>query len=324
MTPARRRWVAGALTLSAVLLAWVAPARADYPEKPIQLIVPFGPGGPADILARVVAARLSERLGKQVVIENQSGASTIVGTERAARARPDGYTLVVFSLTHAVNAASGRPLPYDSAKDFTPVAMLGASPFMLAVNPQMPATLDGLLDKGRKNEPLVASTAGVGSSTHLTAELFSLRTGVKITAVPYRGSGPALLDLVSGIVQMSFSSVVSALPYTRNGRLRGLAVTALQRSKAAPDTPTLAESGLPGFESTSWIALFAPAGTPAAIVDRLNAEISATMDLPDVRRALENDGSEIVKMTPDELGRYFTAEIAKWRDVIIKGNIKLE
>jgi tripartite-type tricarboxylate transporter receptor subunit TctC len=320
---ARGLW-ATALVLSAALLAWPVAVRAEYPEKSIQLIVPFGPGGPADILARVVAARLSERLGKQVVIENHSGASTIVGTERAARARPDGHTLVAFSLTHAVNAASGRPLPYDSVKDFTPIAMLGASPFMLAVNPQMPATLDSLLARGRKDEPLVVSTAGVGSSTHLTAELFSLRTGVRISAVPYRGSGPALLDLVSGIVQASFSSVVSALPYTRNGRLRGLAVTALRRSQAAPDMPTLAESGFPGFESTSWIALFAPAGTPSAIVDRLNAEIIATMDLPDVRRVLENDGSEIVKMTPDALGRYFAAEIAKWRDVIIKGNIKLE
>ena len=261
---------------------------------------------------------------KQVVIENQSGASTIVGTQHAAQSRPDGYTLVVFSLTHAANAASGRPLPYDSLKDFTPVAMLGVSPFMLVVNSQMPETLEGLLAKARTGEPLIVSTAGVGSSTHLTAELFSLMSGARISAVPYRGSGPALLDLMSGVVQMSFSSVVSALPYTKNGRLRGLAVTGPQRSKAALGLPTLAESGFPGFDSTSWIAVFAPAGTPRPIVSRLNLEISAIMDLPAVRKVLENDGSDVVKMSPDELGTYFAAEVTKWRDVIVKGNIKFE
>lgn len=317
------RWLLASLTTTLVLTA-VTPGRAEYPEKPIQLIVPFGPGGPADILARVVGLRLSERLGKQVVIENQSGASTIVGTQRAAQARPDGYTLVVFSLTHAANAASGRPLPYDSLKDFTPIAMLGASPFMLVVNPQMPATLDGLLAKVRNDGPLVVSTAGVGSSTHLTAELFGLMSGASISAVPYRGSGPALVDLMSGVVQASFSSVVSALPYIKNGRLRGLAVTGLHRSSAASDLPTLAESGFAGFDSTSWIALFAPGGTPAPIVNRLNEEISAVLDLPDVRKVLENDGSDVLKMSPGEVGMYFAAEVTKWRDVIAKGHIKFE
>lgn len=312
------------VSLATVVVTAVTPARAEYPEKPIQLIVPFGPGGPADILARVVGLRLSERLGKQVVIENQSGASTIVGTQRAAQSRPDGYTLAVFSLTHAANAASGRLLPYDSLKDFTPVAMLGAGPFMLIVNPQMPAGLDGLLAKARTDGPLVVSTAGVGSSTHLTAELFGLMSGTSISAVPYRGSGPALLDLVSGVVQASFSSVVSALPYTKNGRLRGLAVTSLRRSPAAPDLPTLAESGFAGFDSASWIAVFAPAGTPAPIINRLNAEISAVLDLPDVRKVLESDGSDVLKMTPGKVGTYFAAEVTKWHDVIAKGHIKFE
>jgi tripartite-type tricarboxylate transporter receptor subunit TctC len=320
--PSAVRWLLASLTT--LILTAATAARAEYPEKPIQLIVPFGPGGPADILARVVGLRLSERLGKQVVIENQSGASTIVGTQRAAQSRPDGYTLVVFSLTHAANAASDRRLPYDSLKDFTPVAMLGASPFMLIVNPQMPSTLDGLLARARTDGPLVVSTAGVGSSTHLTAELFGLMSRTAISAVPYRGSGPALVDLMSGVVQASFSSVVSALPYTKNGRLRGLAVTSLHRSSAAPDLPTLAESGFAGFDSTSWIAVFAPAGTPAPIVNRLNGEISAVLDLPDVRKVLENDGSDVLKMRPGEVETYFAAEVTKWHAVITKGHIKFE
>jgi tripartite-type tricarboxylate transporter receptor subunit TctC len=311
-----------ALQFAALMSA--GTAYAEYPEKPIRLIVPFGPGGPADILARVVSVRLAERLGKPVVVENLSGASTIVGTQQAAKSSPDGYTLVVFSLTHAANAASSRPLPYDSLKDFTPIAMLGASPFMLVVNPAMPETLGELVTKAKSGEPLTVSTAGVGSSTHLTAELFSLMSGAKISAVPYRGSGPALADLMTGVVQMSFSSVVSALPYTKSGRLRGLTVTGSQRSKAAPDLPTLAESGFPGFDSTSWIAVFAPAGMPAPIVSRLNSEISSVMDLPDVRQTLDNDGSDVVKMSPEDLGRYFSAEVTKWRDVIAKGHIKFE
>jgi len=316
--------VIAVIALQSATLICAATARAEYPERPIRLIVPFGPGGPADILARVVGVRLSERLGKPVVIENQSGASTIVGTQQAAKSSADGYTLVVFSLTHAANAASGRPLPYDSLKDFTPVAMLGASPFMLVVNPAMPKTLGELVTKAKSGAPLVVSTAGVGSSTHLTAELFSLMSGANISTIPYRGSGPALADLMTGVVEMSFSSVVSALPYTKSDRLRGLAVTSSQRSKAVPDLPTLAESGFPGFDSTSWIAVFAPAGTPAPIVGRLNSEISAVMDLPDVRQTLDNDGSDVLKMSPEELGRYFSAEVAKWRDVIVKGQIKFE
>ncbi len=310
--------------LVTLTLAAATEARAEYPEKPIQLIVPFGPGGPADILSRIVGQRLAERLGTQVVIENQSGASTIVGTQRAAQARPDGYTLVVFSLTHAANTASGRPLPYDSITDFAPVAMLGASPFMLVVNPRMPGTLEGLLGKARTDGPLVVSTAGVGSSTHLTAELFGLMSKTAITAVPYRGSGAALLDVVSGTVQASFSSVVSALPYTKNGRLRGLAVTSLRRSSAAPDVPTLTEMGFAGFDSTSWIALFAPANTPASIVSRLNEEIAIVMALPDVRKVLETDGSEVLKMTPVDVGNYFASEVTKWRDVIAKSHIRFE
>jgi tripartite-type tricarboxylate transporter receptor subunit TctC len=232
---------------------------------------------------------------------------------------------VVTSLTHAVNAASTRSMPFDLEKDFTPVAMLGASPFVVVVHPSMPATLADLLALARSSsEPITVSTGGIGSSVHLIAELFAQTAGINIRTIPYKGSGPALVDLVAGQVQMSFSSVVSTLPYISTKQLRGLAVTSLNRNVSLPDLPTLDESGFKGFEGSSWIALYAPAGTPPEIVDKLNAEISASLDAPAVKKALETDGSDIIKISPAELGRYVSSEIAKWRDVMQKADIVLE
>lgn len=313
---------AAVFALAIAFAGSTAQAQGKYPDKPIRFIVPFGAGGPGDILARTFGQRLSDRLGKNFIVENQGAASTIVGTQQAARSAPDGYTIVLFSTTHAINAASGRSMPYDTLKDFTPVAMLASSPFMLVVHPSMPDKLSALLTKA-KSETINVSTAGIGSSVHLTAELFATTSGAKIKTIPYKGSGPSLIDLMAGQVQMSFTSLVSALPYVRNGQLRGLAITTAKRSAAAPDIPTLIESGIP-VDSASWFLLAAPTGTPAEIVALLNKEINDLLDSAEVKKVLETDGADVIKMTPAQTGEFLQAEIKKWREVITNGKIVIE
>lgn len=321
-----RRAVLSIATLMALpcLSGHLANAQ-EYPSKPIQFIVPFAVGGPADTMTRRVTSRLESQLKQPVIVENMTGATTIIGTQRAANSAADGYTMVVFSLSHSINAASGRSMPYDTLKDFTPVAMLGVSPSTLVVQPSLATTVTELVSKAQaRKEPLKIATTGIGSSTHMIAELFTSSAGIPFTNVPYRGAGPALLDLAGGHVDATFADLSVILSYATSGRMNALAVTTSTRSAAAPDIPTLNESGFPGFQADSWIAVFAPARTPSAIVKKMNDAISAVLDDSELKKAFEATGTAVTKLQPQALGAYVAADIEKWRNVIQARGIKLE
>ena len=313
-----------ALFAAAMLpLLFTSVVDAAYPEKPIRFVVPYGAGGPGDAVARLVGTGLAKRLGQSVVIDGRPGASTIVGTEIVAKAPPDGYSILTISTTHAVNPAIYKKLPYDPVRDFAPVTLMVATPFVLCVNPKVPANSVRELIALAKTKPqgLAYGSGGTGSSLHLTAELFSSQAGIRMLHVPYKGAGPAFIDLIGGQVQIVFSSTVSSLPHVKSGQVRALAVTSLKRASAAPDVPTLAESGFPGFESSSWFGVLAPAKTPAEIVLKLQQEIAQVLKTPEVREVLTNLGAEPSGMSPDEFGKYFRAEIAKWGKVVRDANI---
>ena len=313
-----------ALFAAAMLpLLFTSVVDAAYPEKPIRFVVPYGAGGPGDAVARLVGTGLAKRLGQSVVIDGRPGASTIVGTEIVAKAPPDGYSILTISTTHAVNPAIYKKLPYDPIRDFAPVTLMVATPFVLCVNPKVPANSVRELVALAKTKPqgLAYGSGGTGSSLHLTAELFSSQAGIRMLHVPYKGAGPAFIDLIGGQVQIVFSSTVSSLPHVKSGQVRALAVTSLKRASAAPDVPTLAESGFPGFESSSWFGVLAPAKTPAEIVLKLQQEIAQVLKTPEVREVLTNLGAEPSGMSPDEFGKYFRAEIAKWGKVVRDANI---
>ena len=313
-----------ALFAAAMLpLLFTSVVDAAYPEKPIRFVVPYGAGGPGDAVARLVGTGLAKRLGQSVVIDGRPGASTIVGTEIVAKAPPDGYSILTISTTHAVNPAIYKKLPYDPIRDFAPVTLMVATPFVLCVNPKVPTNSVRELIALAKTKPqgLAYGSGGTGSSLHLTAELFSSQAGIRMLHVPYKGAGPAFIDLIGGQVQIVFSSTVSSLPHVKSGQVRALAVTSLKRASAAPDVPTLAESGFPGFESSSWFGVLAPAKTPAEIVLKLQQEIAQVLKTPEVREVLTNLGAEPSGMSPDEFGKYFRAEIAKWGKVVRDANI---
>lgn len=292
-------------------------AADTYPHKPVRFIVPFGPGGPADTLGRLLGRKLTESLGQSVVVDNRAGASTIIGTELAARSSPDGYTLLMISTTHAVNPSLFPKLPYDPIRDFAPVTMVAATPFMLVIHPTVPANSVAELVALARTKPrlLNYASSGNGSSIHLTTELFSAAAKIEMTHVPYKGSGPAFIDLMAGQVQMLFSSTVSSLPHVKNGKVRGLAVTSLKRPAALPAMPTIAESGYPGFESSSWFGMLVPARTPPPVINRLLAETRLALKSAEVNDALVSQGAEPGGNSPAEFGAYFQAELSKWAKV---------
>jgi len=292
--------------------------NAAYPEKPIRFVVPYSAGGPTETLARLVGKGLTNSLGRSVVIDLRPGASTIIGTEIVAKAPADGYSIVAVSTTHTVNPALFKKLPYDPIRDFAPVTLMAATPFMLCTNSAVPARSVQELISLAKAKPgeLAFGSGGSGSSLHLTAEFFNGLARIKMVHVPYKGAGPAFIDLVAGQVQVLFSSSVSSLPYVKSGRVRVLAVTSLKRSAAAPDVPTVAESGFPGFESSSWFGVMAPAKTAKPIVLRLQQEIGAVLKSPDVRDTLASLGAEPGGMPSVEFGNYFKAEMVKWGKVV--------
>lgn len=304
----------------------ISPALAAYPERPIRLIVPFGVGGPGDILSRVVGEGLSKRMGQPVIIDTKPGASTIVGSRLAAAAPADGYTLMTISTTHAVNPALYKNLPYDPIKDFVPVTLMAETPFILCINPKVEAnSVQELIDYAKRNPKALAyGSSGTGSSIHLTAELFKNQAGINMLHVPYKGSGPAFTDLIGGQVQMVFSSSVSSLPHMKNGVVRALAVTSLKRNSALPDLPTLAESGFPGFESTSWFGIVAPGKTPADIVSKLQTEIAAVLKTDEVSKVLEELGADPGGMSPEEFSKFFRNEMDKWGKVVSDAKITVE
>ena len=317
------------LFVASVLAVLQAAAQVSqkWPERPIRFIVPFQPGSSSDTVARVVGQKLSERLGQQLVIENRVGASGNIGTEAVARAEPDGYTIgLANTSTHVIAASLSSNLTYDPVKDFAPVAMLGSSPFILSVYTGLPAKNIPELIALAKSKPRALSyaSAGPATSAHLSGALFEKLAQVQLVHVPYRGSGQSVLDLVEGRVDMQFGTIPPTLALVRDGRVRALAVTGEKRSAVLPDVPTIAESGVAGYESTLWQAVVVPAATPPAIIGRLNEEIVAALASPDVKATLEKQGIELEPSTPAQLAARIRSDLGKWGDVIRGAGIKTQ
>ena len=303
--------------LGAMALVCASPSQAQYPAKPIRLVVTFPTGGAPDILARIFAEKTT--LGQAIVVDNKPGAGGNIGAEIVAKAPADGYTLVMATVgTHAINGALYSKMPYDMVKDFTPVGMVASTPNLLVVNNDLPVKSVSDLVAHMKANPnkLSFGSPGIGSSVHVSGELFKSMTGTQMTHVPYKGRQFAIPDLLGGSIQLMFDNMPSALPLVKEGKLRALGQTGARRSASAPDVPTIAEHGLPGFEATAWFAIYAPANTPRDIVSRLNAEILRIYKLPDVAERLKTLGLDSILSTPDELAKYQTGEIAKWAKVV--------
>lgn len=313
MTIARRTILSGGISLAA---ASMARAQAAYPDRPIRLVVPFPPGGVTDVVARLMAQRLATDLGQPVIVENKAGAAGVIGSEFVAKAPGDGYTLLLTTPNHTINAAFRATMPYDTEKDLQPVSIVGQVPMLLVSHPSAPfTTFQGFIDYARKNPgKLNASSAGNGTLPHITMELLLLKAGIQVTNVPYRGAAPALADLVAGQVQLKFDAYATAGPFVADRKLNALAVTSLVRSKLLPNVPTIAET-IPGFEGYLWMGIVAPAGTPKAAIDKLAAAAKRAVQSPELRDRLDKEGIDPVGNTPDEFRTQVTREIAQWRDL---------
>jgi tripartite-type tricarboxylate transporter receptor subunit TctC len=314
------------LFICALLAAPVALARQAYPQKPIRYIVPFPAGGIADIFARIIGARLAERWGQPVLVENRAGAGGNIGADLVAKSAPDGYTLLMGSIgTQAVNVSLFRSMPYDPAKDFTAVALVLEAESLLALHPSVAANTPAELIALARERPgkLSYGSAGMGTTSHLAGELFKSMARVDITHVPYKGNVPAITDLLSGQTQMVFATMPTVLPHVKAGKLKGIAVLGASRSPAAPEVPTPAEA-LPGFEVNNWIGTFGPAGLPPAIASRLNAEILALMRTPEVQQRLLNEGARFTPMSPAQFAEFVAAETAKWGKLIRETGIRAD
>jgi len=314
-------------TLAAGLALAASNALAQpYPSKPVKVVVPYPAGGVVDVIARAIGEKLSPSIGQPVVVENRTGAASNIGTEAVARAAPDGYTLVLASPAHTVNISLYPKLGWHPLKSFEPVAMVGVIPNVVVVHPSVPAKTLPELIAYAKTRPgkLNYASAGSGSSVHLAAEMLKQMAGVYILHIPYRGQPEAVTAVITGEVQMMPLTMALAKARIQAGQMRGLAVTTPKRSPAMPELPTVAESGYPGFEVSTWFAYLAPAGTPAAVVTKLNTEINAAMRSPEVEKRLQNIGAELNPGTPQDLGRFLEADMARWAKVIAQAGIKLD
>jgi tripartite-type tricarboxylate transporter receptor subunit TctC len=312
------------LKAAGILLALTtAGAAQDYPTKPVRIIVPFPPGAFNDIVARLIATQLSDRLGKQFIVDNRAGAGSMVGTEQVAHAPPDGHTLLIASLAITINPWF-HTTSYDPVKSFTPVALLATAPNVISIQPDLPVkSVKDLIVMARERPgKLQYASAGVGSFMHLGPELFKQMAKVDILHVPFRGGGPALIDVAGGNTHMSFASIPSTITHLRSGKLRALGVGSLKRNALVPDVPTIDESGLPGYEFSNWIGLVAPAGTPPAIIARLHKELTAIQDTPDFKKQFAREGADIVPMSSAEYGQFIASETARWGRVVKEAGLK--
>ena len=314
-----------ALTALAGFVAATACAQS-YPVKPVRMIIPFAPGGNTDIIGRVFAPKFSEALGQQVIIDNRGGAGSTIGTELAAKSPPDGYVLLMVSAAHTINPAMAKKLPYDSIKDFVPISVIADVPTAFTIHPALPAKNVKefiALARARPGE-IFYSTAGRGTVGHLAAELLNSAAKIKLTAVHYKGSGPSVIDLIAGHVQMQLMSMPAAVPHAKSGKLRMIAQTGEKRSGAAQDVPTMQEQGLKGFVVSSGFAMFAPGGTQRAIVDRVHGALVKALNDPGVKKNLAEQGAEVVANTPEQHDAFNKAEIAKWIKVVREAGIQPE
>jgi tripartite-type tricarboxylate transporter receptor subunit TctC len=309
----RRRAVASAV----LVLAMAGAFAQSYPAHGVRVIVPFPPGGGTDIISRTVAQKLSETWSQPVIVDNRAGANGIIGTDLAAKSKPDGYTLLVVIATHAINPSLYTKLPYDTGKDFAPVTLMAQYPFIITIHPSLPARNVKELIALAKQKPgqLSYASSGNGSGPHLGFELFKTMAHIDVVHVPYKGAGPANIDLIAGQVQVFLNNFLAAMPHIRSGKVRVLAVTSARRSQAMPELPTVAESGLPGYEVIGWYALLAPAGTPQAILAKVHADTAAALKVPAVYNRLTSEGAEPVGSPPEAFSKFLAAEIAKWAKV---------
>ncbi len=304
-----------------------APAISqEYPTKPIRLIVPFAPGGGTDRVGRTMAAKMSQPLKQQVIVDNRPGAATVIGSEIVARAAPDGYTLLLCALPHATNPSLLKNLPYDTLRDFAPITLTAKIPSVLLVNAKIPAkSIKELVALSKSTTAgLNYGTPGGGTAAHLATELLKIASGLRATHIPYKGAGPQVTALVSGQIDLAFATISTARTHVGTGRLRALAIATLQKSPSLPEVPTLSESGYPGFEAYAWFGLLAPAGTPPRIIQTLNREANAALNLPDVRASFEADGIDAAPGSSDALDKHIRGEIEKWAKVIRQAGITPE
>ncbi len=317
------RWALGALF---ACIAMVVSAQS-YPNRTIRLVVPFPAAGTTDILARAAAQKLTEAFGQSVVVDNRPGAAGNIGSDLVAKSAPDGYTLLMGTVgTHAINPSLYSKMPYDHVKDFVPVVLVAGVPNVLVVNPALPVNSVADLIKLAKDKPgqINFASSGSGTSIHLSGELFKTMAGVDITHIPYKGSSPALTDLIGGQVQIMFDNLPSALPQIKAGKLRAIAVTSSKRAPVLPDVPTISESGVPGFEASSWFGMLAPAGTPAPIVARINAEVNKWLQSAEARERLLSQGAEAAGGSPEHFANHIRAESEKWAKVVKASGAKVD
>ena len=326
ISAARTRFAHGLLNAFACLALSTAAVAADFTSQPTRIVVPFAAGGGTDVISRTLAQEMAKQLGATVIVENKPGAGTIVGTEYVAKAEPDGHTLVMATFAHAVNPSLHGTLPYDTDKDFTPVALVARSFNIVVVNPNSSINSIADLIAAAKAKPagLNYGTYGPGTSAHLAGELFNSLAHVKLTAVHYKGAAPAITDLLGGTIQVMFTTVASVAPLVKAGKLNALAVTSAKRTAAFPDLPTVAEAGVPGYVAESWYGLFAPAKTPPATIALLNKAVDKALHAPAFDKLVENEGLIMVGGTPAQLGQYVQGEEALWRKVVHDADIKIE
>ena len=312
---------------SMALLCCVTTAHAqDYPNRPLRFVVPYPPGGATDIIARTLSQKLYEELGQQVIVDNRPGGGQILGTDIVAKAPPNGYAILLASVTHGINPGLIAKLPYDSLRDFTPISMVATSPNVLVTNARLPVKTVKELISLAKTHPgqLNYASSGNGSGGHLAMELFRSMTSIVMTHVPYKGAGPALTDLIAGQVQLMFTSPLAALPHVRTGKLRVLGVGSSKRTEAAPELVTISEAGVPGFDAPLWYAILGPAGLPDDIVAKLNTSFKSILTMRDVRERFSSNGVDSSWSTPTELATHMGREVEKWRKVIQTAGIRTD
>ena len=313
------------LCVAAALVAFAALAQAAWPEKPVRLMVGFAPGG-SDIGGRIIAQKLSEMWGQPVVVDNRPGAAGNIAAELVAKASPDGYTILLFVNSYTINTSVYKGLTWDALKDFAPVARYTSSPMIVVVNPKFPAkNLKEMTDYAKANPgKLFFGSAGSGTAPHLVGELYAMQAGTQITHVPYKGSAPSLMGLVSGEVQLSFAASSSVSAFVKDGRLRPLAVTTSKRDPQFPDVPTVAEAGIPGFDADIWYGLVVPAKTPPAIIKKISEDVKTALDDPEIQAKLRQNGLEPAFMTPEQMGELLKRDVARWKEVATRINLVLD